>query len=128
MASRRAVLAGLSSTAMLALDDAQAGNGYLPPHGEFKCLVDSMFTELDAARAVGGRFLASHPLAETNARRLAARLVAGRPGTTVELRRLVSRCRREDARRRSFVDVDGWMMPSAEAEICALTVLLERVV
>ena len=56
--------------------------------------------------------------------RLADRLMEARPVTAADLRGVLVRLRKADARRGAFVFVDGWVLPKAEAQVCALTVLV----
>ena len=76
------------------------------------------------ARAIGRRYLASGSAVAVDAQALAARLMAERPASAADLRRLLADYRDDDGRRRAFVLVDGWILPRLEAQICALTVLL----
>lgn len=123
-ASRRSVLMVLSSASLIGGGGLHAA----PVVGEregLKSLVPAMFSDLEAARTVGRRYLAGGPAAEAAALRLSERLAAGRPAGVRGLRRLLGRLRQEDARQRSFVRIDGWIMPTTEAQICALAVLLD---
>lgn len=94
---------------------ARAGLGYL---------LRATFGNPDSACAVGRRYLEAHARAEAEALELADYLLAAHPMSPADLRSLLARRRDEDARRRAFVLVDGWILPKAEAQVCALTVLL----
>ena len=100
-----------------------SGGGASSPDA-LKRLLDATLSDPAGARAIGRRFLASGPDVAGDAQALAARLMAARPASATDLRRLLAGCRDDDRRRRDFVLVDGWMLPRLEAQICALAVLL----
>ena len=104
---------------MVSLGGLALGSGVF-----FGRLLRAIFGDPDAARAVGRRYLLAHASGEAGALELADYLLAANPVSTADLRRLLARRRDEDARRRAFVIVDGWVLPKAEAQVCALTVLL----
>ena len=73
---------------------------------------------------IGRRFLEANPRAGMDACALAERLFAARPVTSAQLRRVLTRYRDDDLRRRRFVVVDGWILARLEAEVCVLAVIL----
>ena len=66
----------------------------------------------------------AHADAEAEALELAEHLLAAHPASPVDLGLVLARRRDGDARRRALVLVDGWVLPKAEAQVCALTTLL----
>ena len=88
-----------------------------------RCLV-SLFSDLDAPRAVGGRYLALYP-AEADRAALRAGLIDS--AWTLDRKALrawlVRRCT-QDFRNGNTVIVDGWVLARTEARACALVALL----
>jgi len=113
---------GLGLCAAPLLGSASRGGASSPD--ALKRLLDATLSDPAGARAIGRRFLASGPDVAGDVQALAARLMAARPASATDLRRLLAGYRDDDRRRRALVLVDGWMLPRLEAQICALTVLL----
>lgn len=86
-------------------------------------LVRALFRDLDAARAVGRRYLAEDPAARAETTALFERLLAARPADPDALRQCLARFTGEAAGPRAVVLVDGWVLPKGEAQACALTTL-----
>jgi hypothetical protein len=86
-------------------------------------LLGDLFRDLEKARSLGRRYLASHPEAEAGARRLAELLLRVGPSGRAELARLLERRRQRDFERDRVVVLRGWVVAETEAQMCALTVL-----
>jgi hypothetical protein len=84
----------------------------------------SLFSDLQAPRAVGNRYLALYP-AEADRELLRVGVIesAGTPDLKGLRASLAHRCR-EDFRNGDTVIVDGWVLARTEARTCALTTLI----
>lgn len=103
---------------------ASVARGHSPSVAPLGDQIRALFSDPGAARALGERYLAAYLGAEADALALAARLQSARPADATGLRQALARQRQADAARRAFAIVDGWVLPKAEAQVCALTVLL----
>jgi hypothetical protein len=98
----------------------QRADRYAP----LKRLLEATFTDPAGIRKIGRQYLATGPEATADAFELAERLLAQRPADIRDLRQILARFRYDCMRQRSFVLVDGWILPRLEAQVCALTALL----
>ena len=114
----------LSAASLLALPRALHAAPSESPRDDLKPLLHSLFSDLEAPRAVGRCYLASGPAAEAETWQFADRLAEAQLATASDLSCLLKRARHADADRGAFARVDGWLLPKAEAQTCALAVLL----
>lgn len=88
-----------------------------------RCLLQ-IFSDLEAPRALGRRYLKSYPQ-ESGREQLLETLIDGTaPGDHEALRKRLARRRGQDFRNGNIVIVDGWILARTEAQVCALTTLL----
>ena len=88
-----------------------------------RCLFE-LFTDLDAARFLGKRYLDLYPQETRQALLLAAHIETAQIRTSKRLRKLLALRRERDFRNGEMVIVDGWLLARTEVEACALTALL----
>ncbi len=116
-----ALLAALKPGRLLARHRSRAGGAARTPTGD---QLAAAFTDLDAPREVGRRYLRADPL-EASPERVQAFLDEFSDlGSPEALRQDLARLRDRDFRVQDIVFIDGWVLARSEARLCALTVLL----
>jgi hypothetical protein len=114
---RRSLLAAALAGGLLARPVAS-------PAAPMAAATTTLFGDADAARAVGLRYLAVHPIERAAAavldRRLAALMATRGPQA---VRAAVSRRIRRDFAAGRTAEVDGWILSRFEARLCATLVV-----
>jgi len=87
------------------------------------CLLE-LFTDQEAPRFLGQRYLDLYPHQRARALLLAKRIQSVRPQTSGALKQMLTRQREADFQNGETVLVDGWLLARSEVEACALTILL----
>ena len=88
-----------------------------------RCLI-GLFSDQDAPRAVGRRYLEMYFHEGDRAWLLKALIGAARPQSPEALRTELASRRRHDFWEGNIVIVDGWVLSRTEARACALTALI----
>jgi hypothetical protein len=86
--------------------------------------IASLFNDLEAARAIGREYLRIYPVSRDPAALLLELALDGKSAPTEQLRRRVDAMRIADFQHGRTVDVNNWILPRTEAELCALALLL----
>src|SRR5680860_850446 len=94
------------------------------PVEEIKRRLLELFTNQDAPRILGKRYLDLYPHYRTDAFLLAKRIQSVRPQTSMALKKMLTRQRESDFHNGKTVIIDGWLLARTEVEACALTVIL----
>jgi hypothetical protein len=82
-----------------------------------------LFSDIDAARGLGKRYMDLYPR-EAQRIVLLDKLLLSAPGTSRELKTIISREREYDFRDNRTIIIDGWLLARTEVEVCALTIML----
>lgn len=84
-----------------------------------------LFSDQDAPRLLGKRYLNLYPHHRTHAFLLAKRIQSVQPQTSMDLKKMLTRQCESDFHSGKTVIIDGWLLAQTEVEACALTVILE---
>lgn len=94
------------------------------PVANMKRVLLELFTDQDAPRLLGKRYLELYPQHRTHAFLLAKRIQSVQPPTTMALKKMLTRLREANFYNGETVIIDGWLLARTEVEACALTFLL----
>lgn len=83
-----------------------------------------LFSDIDAARALGYAYIRTGPSGADKAALLAELGAMFASSSRRKLRRTVNARRERDFRRQDLAIVDGWVLSATEARLCALAALL----
>ncbi|MGC2166239.1 MAG: hypothetical protein WA632_09525 [Gallionella sp.] len=86
--------------------------------------IAALFTDLDAARAIGREYLRNYPVSGDPDALIADLEFADGHDTGASLRNRVAKLRSAEFLSGRTVVVNNWILPRIEADLCALTVLL----
>lgn len=95
------------------------------PNAAIKQHLLELFSDQDAPRLLGKRYLDLFPHHRTHAFLLAKRIQSVQPQTSMALKKMLTRRCECDFHSGKIVIIDGWLLAQTEVEACALTAILE---
>ncbi|MCA9422103.1 MAG: hypothetical protein KC592_13860 [Nitrospira sp.] len=99
--------------------------GKTMPSATIKQHLLELFSDQDAPRLLGKRYLDLYPHHRTHPFLLAKRIQSVQPQTSMALKKMLTRQCESDFHSGKTVIIDGWLLAQTEVEACALTVILE---